>query len=109
RPAGRPPATRPPVHLPIAAARAPLPATSAGDLLPVFLQSLVGYRHARAQLLSKQRNPVLLQHPAPLLQTLILAPLNLITLAQRLVLLPEPLQLVGPDPVALHLRRQLVQ
>src|SRR5690554_1189611 len=89
-PAGGPPARdTAPVHLPIAAARAPLPATSAGDLLPVFLQSLVGYRHARSQLLREQGYPVLLQHPAPLIQAFILTPLHPVTLAEGLVLLPE--------------------
>src|SRR5690606_9856170 len=57
----------------------------------------------------EQRHPVLLQHPAPVGQPFILPAFHQVALFEGVVLLPEGLQLLRPDPVTLNLPRQLVQ
>src|SRR5690606_38031107 len=77
--------------------------------MPEFLQALLRYGYFGPQLLGKQRYPVFFQHPAPLLQTLILSAFQPVALDPGAVLLAERLDLVRPDPITLHLSGQFVQ
>ena len=70
-------------------------------LTPLLGQALVGYCHFRAQLLSEQRYPVLLEHPAIQHQLGVTLALLAVLGGARLVLLPGGRQLAGPDAVAL--------